>query len=106
LHAQGEYVASLDSDDWWTPRKLEYSLKYLLKYNADVVFHDLYLVKSKRQKLFLKKIKTRNLNIPAFEDLIQHGNAIINSSIVVKKHILEEIGLVSEDPEKDHQGRL
>ena len=99
-HAQGELIAFLDSDDWWNPRKLEYSLKYLQTYNADVVYHDLYKVNSKKQNKYFKKIKTRNLISPIFKDLLQNGNAIANSSVVVKKQLLEKIGLISEDQEK------
>jgi len=100
LHAQGEFVAFLDSDDWWCPRKLELSLKCLQSFNADIVYHDLYQVKPKKQKLFLKKIKTRNLISPVFKDLLQNGNAIANSSVVVRKQLLEKIGLISEEQKK------
>jgi len=96
--ASGEYVAFLDSDDWWTPRKLEESLKYLEKGN-DLVYHDLFVVSMHNQKVFWRKARTRALENPVFEDLIANGNALNNSSVVIRKSILEAINCLSEDPE-------
>ena len=42
-HALGEYIAFLDSDDWWLPKKLEESIKYMNQ-GADIVYHDLFYV--------------------------------------------------------------
>ena len=36
--AQGEYIAFLDSDDLWTPNKLEVQLNFMLKNNCKVSF--------------------------------------------------------------------
>ena len=95
--ASGEYVAFLDSDDWWTPRKLEESLKYLEKGN-DLVYHDLLVVSMHNQKVFWRKARTRTLKSPAFEDLIVNGNALNNSSVVMRRDILDSISGLSEDP--------
>jgi glycosyltransferase involved in cell wall biosynthesis len=38
LHAQGEFIAMLDSDDEWMPFHLESKLSYLIKHNLDGVF--------------------------------------------------------------------
>lgn len=36
--AEGQYLAFLDSDDLWFPKKLEYQLKVIQKENASIVF--------------------------------------------------------------------
>jgi len=94
--ATGEYIAFLDSDDWWLPRKLEVSLQYL-KQGADVVYHDLFVATKTRQKIFFKIARTRDLRSPPFDDLIANGNGLNNSSVVVRKDLLHAINGLSED---------
>ena len=96
--ASGKYIAFLDSDDWWEPNKLEISVAEL-NAGSDVVYHDLYLVKNLSRKYFLRKVSTRELHSPVFCDLLINGNALCNSSVVVKKNLLAEIGYLSEDPD-------
>ena len=94
--ASGAYIAFLDSDDWWKPEKLRLSLD-ALNAGADLVYHDLFLVTKTDQRLFLKKVTTRGLTRPVFDNLLTNGNCIINSSVVVKKILLTSIGGISED---------
>ena len=95
-HALGEYIAFLDSDDWWLPKKLEESIKYM-SYGADVVYHDLFYVKKLGQRFNWRKTWKRKLKSPVFYDLIENGNTLINSSVVVRKKLLNAIKGLSED---------
>lgn len=94
----GEYIAFLDSDDWWLPQKLEISLQYLQK-GADIIYHDLFLVRNSGQKRFFRKTITYKLKTPVFDDLISKGNALTNSSVIVRKQILDSINGLSEAPD-------
>jgi succinoglycan biosynthesis protein ExoO len=42
--AKGEWVALLDSDDWYAPKRLERLLQVAEKENADLIADDLYLI--------------------------------------------------------------
>jgi glycosyltransferase involved in cell wall biosynthesis len=95
--ARGTYVAFLDSDDWWAPRKLERSV-LALEAGADVVYHDLYIARSPRNGWRLRRARTRSLSSPAFKCLIEGGNVLTNSSVVVRRSLLLDIGGLSEDP--------
>ena len=88
--SNGEYIALLDSDDWWTCDKLELSVNELLK-GFDFVYHDLYKyysLKSFNNLLTLNdKLKTRQLKSPVFNDLFFNSNAINVSSVVFSKSL-------------------
>ncbi len=94
--AQGEYVAFLDSDDWWTPDKLEQSVRRL-DAGADIVYHDLYRVRSATPRLRWRRVRTRQLHAPVFDDLLHHGNTVPNSSVVVRGELMRRAGGFSED---------
>jgi glycosyltransferase involved in cell wall biosynthesis len=97
-HAIGEYIAFLDSDDWWMPKKLEESIKYLIQ-GADVVYHDLFVVTKPGQIFNWRRTWGRKLTTPIFYDLIKNGTTLPNSSVVVRKKILNAINGLSEDKE-------
>ena len=99
--AKSEWIAFLDSDDLWDKDKLLICYKNIIKYNYDLFYHGVYQIKN-RYSLIKKKIIDKSIEVkePIFENLLINGNAIANSSVVVKKSILYEIALISEDKKK------
>lgn len=96
-NACGDYVAFLDSDDWWARGKLERSLHELDR-GADIVYHDLYMARSPRSGWRLRRAMTRKIEPPSFRYLIERGNVLTNSSVVMRRGLLLDIGGLSEDP--------
>ena len=87
--AGGEFIAFLDSDDWWGQKKLAISRRYLN--SADIVFHDVAIQTPKGRKI-IQKFRGRCLISPVLADLLGGGNALATSSIVVRKDILRRSG--------------
>ena len=98
--SNGSWIAFLDSDDWWTKNKLSRSVEYINKDKFDLIYHDLFLVYKPNQKSYHRLASSRTLGSPVFEDLLLNGNGILNSSVLVRKDLLEEVGLISCDTNK------
>ena len=99
--AKYNWIAFLDSDDVWINKKLEEIKKIIEKYDPDLIHHGMYYLPKKID--FIKKIiidKSKPLKNPILNSLIEEGNGIANSSVVVKKNKLIDINFISEKKEK------
>lgn len=96
--AQGEWICFLDADDWWADNKLEICHQHINE-QVDVIYHDLEIVGVPARLFRSKIIKSRQLKTPVLIDLLVGGNAIANSSAVVRKKLLDEIGRIDERKE-------
>ena len=97
LHSNGEWIAFLDSDDWWLPEKLIHVIESL-RSNPDLIYHDLQIVNANGTSIRQKRTKSRNLKEPVYLDLLLNGNDIALSSVVVRKTIFTQVDGMNESP--------
>ena len=96
-HSNGEWIAFLDSDDWWLPEKLMYVCK-ALRNDPDLVYHDLQIVNANGASMKQKRTKGQKLKEPIYLDLLLNGNNIALSSVVVRKAIFLAVKGMNESP--------
>lgn len=92
--AQGEWICFLDSDDWWTEDKLESCIPYLQ--GNDLIYHDLSILKN--NLIIYRKIeKVLSQKENLIDEMLLRENPIANSSVVIRKQIIDEAGPLTED---------
>lgn len=99
--SKGQWIAFIDSDDTWFPGKLEEVKNYINQTSGDLFYHDLVYENKKfiyKRKKILDKSKT--INKPILKYFAINGNGIGQSSVVVKKKILEKVNYISDKKDK------
>lgn len=92
--ARGQWICFLDSDDWWTPDKLDACLPYLDK--NDVVYHTLWIY-LEHQGLTAKTLRAYAPRKPIFVNLLLHDSCMPNSSACIRRTVIEQAGQLSEE---------
>ncbi len=93
--ARAEWIAFLDSDDYWAPTKLEEVVSFINS-NVDVIYHNVGRFGSSKITSKIKVHKSRKLKSPVYLDFLLNGNTIALSSVTVRKSILAKIGGMDE----------
>lgn len=94
LNSKGEFIAFLDHDDLWLPKKLELQVPLFKDKEVALVYTNSEDINSKG-----KTIKKRNLKYCGgyiFKDLLKR-HFITNSSVIIRKECLRKTGLFRED---------
>lgn len=91
--SSGDYIALIDSDDFWHKDKLKVSSEYLKKYKLNGLCHsEDWLYES-------GETETRHYGLTGFsyENLLKNGNNLSLSAVIVHADILKDVKGFSED---------
>jgi glycosyltransferase involved in cell wall biosynthesis len=97
-HAQGDWIAFLDSDDWWDDDRLEKIAPHLSG-DFDILYHPLRTIKDDA----IQKSRERRQQIgdPIIGNPLKYfalkGNPIPTSASIVRLFALQSVGGMSED---------
>jgi glycosyltransferase involved in cell wall biosynthesis len=99
--AKGEYLAFLDSDDIWVPEKLKEQINFIIRhkscslvYSMSLSFGDVNFFSPRFELLPLLHKASRT-----YDDLIEKGNSITCSSVLVKKDLFNAVNGFDENPD-------
>jgi glycosyltransferase involved in cell wall biosynthesis len=93
--AKGEWVAFLDSDDSWYPRKLEQCMK-LIESGYDLVCHGEVWVFEKEGTRICKEVFYGPEARASFDNLLFEGNCISTSAVIVSRKYLKLVDYFNE----------
>lgn len=96
--AKGEYIAFLDSDDMWLPEKLEKQIKVFQASNEIAMLYTRFRTIEGEiisNRIFPENGMYKSENI--FKSIYLR-NLIACSSVMVKRNVLDQVGLFNTDP--------
>ncbi|MCK3655751.1 glycosyl transferase family A [Pasteurellaceae bacterium Macca] len=85
-NAKGEYIAFLDSDDYWGKEKLFHQIEFMLKNNASLS-HGNYFFTDLNKNILKKVLVDKKLD---YSKLLK-GNQIKTMSLVIKSSVISDV---------------
>ncbi len=93
--AKGEYIAFLDSDDYWAPEKLAEQVKILeSNKNIGIVYSRMPIINEKGECVGLKPAGVSGKN---FQELLQSWGDLPTSTVMTRRECFEKAGMFDPD---------
>jgi glycosyltransferase involved in cell wall biosynthesis len=93
--AQGEFIAFLDQDDWWLPNKVGRQVEVFIQHPDVGLVHTEAAHYDDPSSVFVGRLNSGRSDLltgRCYECLLE-GNAIFNSSVMVRRSALDRVGI-------------
>lgn len=97
-HAQGEWLAFLDADDYWVPEKLSRQLHTAHETNAKWIFSNAQLLEQETGEIYIMGAQSGWLTGKLAIEKMLHQNCIPLSTVLIEKQLVVEAGGFTEQP--------
>ncbi|MDU8946152.1 glycosyltransferase family 2 protein [Ovoidimarina sediminis] len=91
-----KYIAFLDGDDYWMPRKIEKQVIYMERKGANFSFTDTFVERETGSAVFVCKDLPNELHAQT-EFLLRYSPAIYPSTVMMRRDLLSRVGEFDED---------
>ncbi|MFW6253360.1 MAG: glycosyltransferase family 2 protein [Chitinivibrionales bacterium] len=95
-NASGRYVAFLDADDVWEPRKIERQMEVLDDPQNHICFTEVSGIDEEGNPVKFEHVKGQTLRRGRVVDYLYVNNFVPHSSLVVEKKYIEQVGSFDE----------
>lgn len=96
--AQGDYIAFLDSDDFWQPEKLEYQIKKIKEHNAQICYCSYAIVGEEGNKVKADYLVPQQMT---FNELLKE-NSMQCSAMLITSDVLKPVKFNTEFFHEDY----
>ncbi len=93
--SKGEYIAFLDSDDWWAPEKLTEQVKILNTHkNIGIVYSRMPIINEKGETIGMKPNGASGKN---FKELLEIWGDLPTSTVLTRRECFDKVGTFDKD---------